>query len=72
MEARKQLKQWRRDNGLTQFGAALAFEVTKDFIGMLERGERRPGLSLANLMKRKCGINQEDWDDDGPTATETK
>ena len=63
MEARRQLKEWRRARGLTQFGLSLTLDVTKDFIGMIERGERKPGLSLANLIKRETGIPQEDWDD---------
>ena len=63
MEARKQLREWRKSKGLTQFGASLVLGVTKDFVGMLERGERKPGLSLANLIKRQADIPTEDWDE---------
>lgn len=70
MEGRKQLREWRRDSGLTQAEAGTLLGVTKDFIGLLERGERRPGLGLANLVKRIAGIPQEDWDETSAPAVE--
>lgn len=71
MEARKQLREWRRrqpsislpeGKGLTQTEAAAKLGVTKNFIGFLERGEQKPGLSFANTAKRVCGIPTEAWE----------
>lgn len=63
MKARKRLREWRRGKGLTQHDAGVCLGVTANFIGLLERGERMPGLSLANLVKREAGIETEAWDD---------
>ncbi len=49
--------------GLTQHQAAKALGVSGNFIGLLERGERMPGLSFANLVKRITGIPQDAWDE---------
>lgn len=71
MEARKQLRTWRRAQDLTQTELASKLGCTKDFIGLLERGERMPGLRFANAVKRLTGILQDDWDEPAAT-TKTK
>lgn len=68
MEARKQLRAWRRGECLTQTQAGAELGITKQFIGMLERGERNPGLAMANTIKRIAGIPTEAWDAPAPEA----
>ncbi len=66
MQARKQLRAWRRAEGLTQYGLGRWFDISKQFVGMIERGDRNPGLGLANRFKAVCGIPTEAWDDPAP------
>lgn len=67
--AREQLRDWRNAQlpKLTQLAAAQVLRVTPNFIGNLERGERMPGLVLANLVMEITGIKQKHWEEP-PTA----
>ena len=63
MEAGKQIRAWRKQEKLTQHQAAVILGVTGNFVGLLERGERKPSLPMANTLKRLAGIPTEAWDE---------
>lgn len=44
------LKQYRRNKNLTQKELAFKVGVTKDYISMIERGKRNPGIFLAKKL----------------------
>lgn len=66
--ARQQLKDWREARSLSQRETGKLLGVTQNFIGMLERGERMPGLVFANKVKLFTGIKQEHWEISEPGA----
>ena len=42
-----EVKKYRKSNSLTQGQLAELLEVSKDYVGMIERGKRTPGFKLA-------------------------
>lgn len=62
MEARAKLRDWRLKKDLSQVAFAELLGVTRNFVGFLERGEQKPGLTVANKIKKLTGIKQEAWD----------
>jgi len=49
------LKKYRKECGLTQIELAVKVNVSSDYISMIEREVRSPGLKLARLISKNVG-----------------
>lgn len=50
------LKDYRKEKNLTQIEAAERLGVTRQYIGALEKGERRPSIKLLREIAKLYGV----------------
>lgn len=53
----KTLKELRESRGMTQEEASNEFEITKEYLSMLERGERNPSDKLKEKMAKFYNVS---------------
>lgn len=56
------LEAWRREQGLTQFRAAVALDMDPSPYNKFELGKKRPGRTTALRFLETAGIPVESWD----------
>lgn len=54
---KKTLQDFRKDKNLTQEQASKILEITKEYLSMLENGDRNPSDSLKKKMAKLYGCN---------------
>ena len=58
------LRAWREESGYTQEKLGEFLGITKQYVWLLESGDRRPGLDLMWNLRELANIQPEEWKKD--------
>lgn len=58
---RLQLAEWKVKRGVTQREMAELFKVHENFVSLMLKGKRRPGLTLAVAIENLTGVPVRSW-----------
>jgi len=57
---KERIKLYRKKHQMTQAELAEKIKVTQDYVSMMERGIRKPGLEVAYRMAKAFGLSMEE------------